>query len=35
MVDFLKEMRNYAYKLHGEFSYIVDDMVNFKKLIEN
>ena len=28
-------MRNYAYKLHGEFSYIVDDMVNFKKHFSN
>lgn len=34
-LDFSKEMRNYAYKLHGEFSYIVDDMVNLKKYFYN
>ena len=30
-LDFSKEMRDYAYKLHGEFPYIVDDMMNLKK----
>ena len=28
-------MRDSAYKLHGEFPYIVDDMVNFKKHFDN
>lgn len=30
-LDFSEEMRDYAYKLHGEFPYIVDDMINLKK----
>lgn len=30
-LDFSKEMRDCAYKLHGEFPYIVDDMMNLKK----
>ena len=30
-LDFSEEMREYAYKLHGEFPYIVDDMMNLKK----
>lgn len=30
-LDFSEEMRDYAYKLHGEFPYIVDDMMNLKK----
>ena len=30
-LDFSKEMRDCAYKLHGEFPYIVDDMINLKK----
>ncbi|MBQ7140863.1 MAG: class I SAM-dependent methyltransferase [Bacilli bacterium] len=34
-LDFSKEMRNYAYKLHGEFPCIVDDMVNLKKYFAN
>ena len=29
-LDFSEEMREYAYKLHGEFPYIVDDMMNLK-----
>ena len=29
-LDFSEEMRNYAYKLHGEFPYILDDMMNLK-----
>ena len=34
-LDFSKEMRDYAYQLHGEFPYIVDDMVNIKKYFGN
>lgn len=34
-LDFSKEMRDYAYKLHGYFPYIVDDMVNLKKYFAN
>ena len=30
-LDFSEEMRDYSYKLHGEFPYIVDDMINLKK----
>lgn len=30
-IDFSEEMKNNAYKIHGEFSYIVDDMINIKK----
>ena len=30
-LDFSEAMRNYSYKLHREFPYIVDDMVNVKK----
>ena len=30
-LDFSEEMRDYSYKLHGEFPYIVDDMMNLKK----
>ena len=30
-LDFSEEMRDYAYKLHGEFPYIADDMMNLKK----
>ena len=30
-LDFSKEMRDCAYRLHGEFPYIIDDMVNLKK----
>ena len=33
--DFSKEMRDYAYKIHGKFPYIVDDMVNLKKYFAN
>ena len=34
-LDFSKEMRDSAYKLHGEFPYIVDDMVNIKNHFHN
>ena len=34
-LDFSQNMRDYAYKLHGEFPYIVDDMVNLKKHFAN
>lgn len=34
-LDFSKEMRDCAYKLHGEFSYIIDDMVNLKNHFTN
>lgn len=30
-LDFSEKMRDYAYKLHGKFPYIVDDMMNLKK----
>lgn len=30
-LDFSTKMRDFAYKIHGEFTYIVDDMVNIKK----
>ena len=29
-LDFSSKMRDYAYKIHGEFPYIVDDMLNLK-----
>lgn len=34
-LDFSNEMKNYAYKLHGNFPYIVDDMINVKKYFDN
>lgn len=34
-LDFSQKMRDYAYKLHGEFPYIVDDMINLKKYFAN
>jgi len=34
-LDFSQKMRDYAYKLHGEFPYIVDDMINIKKYFAN
>lgn len=34
-LDFSKEMKNKAYKIHGEFPYIIDDMVNIKKYFAN
>lgn len=34
-LDFSEEMKKYAYKLHGEFPYIVDDMVNIKQHFKN
>lgn len=34
-LDFSIEMKNYAYKLHGNFPYIVDDMINVKKYFDN
>lgn len=30
-LDFSQKMRDYAFQLHGEFPYIVDDMINLKK----
>lgn len=30
-LDFSSKMKEYAYKLHGEFPFIIDDMVNLKK----
>ena len=30
-LDFSQNMKDYAYETHGEFPYIVDDMVNIKK----
>lgn len=34
-LDFSKEMKEYAYKIHGEFPYIVDDMINLKEHFSN
>lgn len=34
-LDFSKKMKDYAYDLHGEFPYIVDDMVNIKRYFSN
>lgn len=34
-LDFSKEMKECAYQLHGEFPYIVDDMINIKKYFSN
>ncbi len=34
-LDFSNEMKECAYKIHGEFPYIVDDMVNIKQHFEN
>lgn len=34
-LDFSKEMKNKAYKIHGKFPYIIDDMVNVKKHFDN
>jgi len=34
-LDFSSKMKECAYKLHGEFPYIIDDMVNLKKYFAN
>lgn len=34
-LDFSEEMKNNAYKIHGAFPYIVDDMTNLKKYFAN
>jgi len=34
-LDFSQKMKEYAYKLHGEFPYIVDDMIDLKKYFAN
>lgn len=34
-LDFSKEMKNNAYRIHGEFPYIIDDMVNVKNYFDN
>lgn len=34
-LDFSEEMKNCAYRIHGEFPYIIDDMVNVKKHFDN
>lgn len=34
-LDFSKKMKDYAYKIHEEFPYIVDDMVNLKQHFKN
>lgn len=34
-LDFSKKMKDYAYKIHGEIPYILDDMVNIKNHFEN
>lgn len=33
-LDFSKKMKECAYKIHGQFPYIVDDMVNLNKYFE-
>lgn len=33
-LDFSEKMKEYAHKIHGEFSYILDDMVNIKNYFE-
>lgn len=34
-LDFSEKMKYYSYKVHGEFPYIVDDMVNLKHYFDN
>ena len=34
-LDFSPKMREEAFKIHGEFSYILDDMVNIKNYFKN
>lgn len=34
-LDLSEEMKNIAYRIHGEFPYIIDDMVNVKKHFDN
>ena len=34
-LDFSDKMKQYAFKLHGEFPYIVDDIVNIKNHFKN
>lgn len=34
-LDFSEEMKNIAYRIHGDFPYIIDDMVNVKKHFDN
>ena len=34
-LDFSKGMKECAYRIHGKFSYIVDDMINIKKHFSN
>ncbi len=34
-MDFSPKMRQTAYQIHGEFPYIIDDMVNIKNYFEN
>lgn len=34
-LDFSEKMKEYAHKIHGEFPYILDDMVNIKNHFEN
>lgn len=34
-LDFSEKMKTNAYKIHGEYPYIVDDMVNLKKYFAN
>ena len=34
-LDFSEKMKEYAFKLHGEFPYIVDDMLNIKNHFDN
>ena len=34
-LDFSEKMKNNAYQIHGEFPYILDDMINIKKYFAN
>ena len=34
-LDFSSKMKEEAFKIHGEFSYILDDMINIKKYFKN
>ena len=34
-LDFSSKMREKAFKIHGEFSYILDDMINIKKYFKD
>jgi len=33
-LDFSQKMKEEAYKIHGEFPYIIDDMINIKNILQ-